>query len=79
MGIWVAIIGTLAVALEGSFLARYFTRFVQEIYSGLISLLFVYESIEKLVKVSLIFKIVAKLKMTFPEIFNSMKFHFPGL
>ncbi|ODM91903.1 Anion exchange protein 2 [Orchesella cincta] len=51
VGFWVAVIGTIVVAAEGSVLARYFTRFVQEIYSALISLLFVYDAIHELVQV----------------------------
>lgn len=51
IGVWVFVIGVVAVAAEGSILARYFSRFVQEIFSALISLLFMYDAISKVVKI----------------------------
>lgn len=51
IGIWAVLIATAVVAAEGSVLARYFTRFIQEIYSAFISLLFCWECIEKLILV----------------------------
>lgn len=50
-GLWVAIIATLVVAFEGSSLVRFFTRFTQEIFTSLISLIFIFESFSKLYKV----------------------------
>lgn len=50
---WVAIIATLVVALEGSSLVRFFSRFTQEIFAALISLLYIYESFNKLYQVFL--------------------------
>ncbi|XP_059167054.1 anion exchange protein 3-like isoform X2 [Physella acuta] len=51
IGLWVFAITTLAVALEGSFLVRYVTRFVEEIFAILISLIFIYEVVKKLVQI----------------------------
>lgn len=54
IGIWIAILATLVVAFEGSTLVRFFTRFTQEIFASLISLLYLFESMNKLYVVSLI-------------------------
>uniref|UniRef100_A0A8C1RKY8 Anion exchange protein n=1 Tax=Cyprinus carpio TaxID=7962 RepID=A0A8C1RKY8_CYPCA len=51
IGIWLIIIVVLTVAFEGSFLVRFVTRFTQEIFSFLISLIFIYETFFKLGKV----------------------------
>lgn len=48
IGMWIAILATLVVAFEGSTLVRFFTRFTQEIFASLISLLYIYESFYKL-------------------------------
>ncbi|KAL1432261.1 hypothetical protein MTO96_013584 [Rhipicephalus appendiculatus] len=48
IGMWIAILATLVVAFEGSALVRFFTRFTQEIFASLISLLYIYESFYKL-------------------------------
>ncbi|CAG5130391.1 unnamed protein product, partial [Candidula unifasciata] len=50
IGLWVFAITTLAVALEGSFLIRYVTRFTEEIFAILISLIFIYEVVKKLMQ-----------------------------
>ncbi|KAK6165534.1 hypothetical protein SNE40_022447 [Patella caerulea] len=50
IGFWVFLISTLTVAAEGSFLIRYVTRFTEEIFAILISLIFIYEVIKKLDK-----------------------------
>ncbi|XP_035824346.1 anion exchange protein 2 isoform X3 [Aplysia californica] len=51
VGFWVFLITTLAVALEGSFLVRYVTRFTEEIFAILISLIFIYEVVKKLMQI----------------------------
>ncbi|ELT99392.1 hypothetical protein CAPTEDRAFT_129057 [Capitella teleta] len=48
VGIWVTIITLLVVALEGSFLIHYFTRFIHEIFAALISLILILETLKKL-------------------------------
>ncbi|XP_048578952.1 band 3 anion transport protein isoform X2 [Nematostella vectensis] len=51
IGFWVLVILFLVVAFEGCFLVRYFTRFTEELFACLISLIFIYEAINFLYKV----------------------------
>lgn len=51
IGFWMVIIVLLLVAFEGSFMVRFISRFTQEIFSILISLIFIYETFSKLYKV----------------------------
>uniref|UniRef100_A0A671U706 Anion exchange protein n=1 Tax=Sparus aurata TaxID=8175 RepID=A0A671U706_SPAAU len=51
VGVWLVIIVVVIVAFEGSFLVRYMSRFTQEIFSILISLIFIYETFAKLGRV----------------------------
>uniref|UniRef100_A0A8C7TZH7 Anion exchange protein n=1 Tax=Oncorhynchus mykiss TaxID=8022 RepID=A0A8C7TZH7_ONCMY len=51
IGFWLVLIVVIIVAFEGSFLVRFVTRFTQEIFSFLISLIFIYETFSKLGKV----------------------------
>uniref|UniRef100_A0A8C2ZJU5 Anion exchange protein n=1 Tax=Cyclopterus lumpus TaxID=8103 RepID=A0A8C2ZJU5_CYCLU len=48
VGLWLVIIVVIIVAFEGSFLVRFISRFTQEIFSILISLIFIYETFAKL-------------------------------
>ncbi|XP_060949410.1 anion exchange protein 2b isoform X2 [Limanda limanda] len=48
IGFWLIIIVVFTVALEGSFLVRFVSRFTQEIFSFLISLIFICETFIKL-------------------------------
>uniref|UniRef100_A0A8C6PM22 Anion exchange protein n=1 Tax=Nothobranchius furzeri TaxID=105023 RepID=A0A8C6PM22_NOTFU len=48
VGVWLIIIVVIIVAFEGSFLVRYISRFTQEIFSILISIIFIYETFAKL-------------------------------
>ncbi|KAL0156394.1 hypothetical protein M9458_047640, partial [Cirrhinus mrigala] len=50
IGFWLIIIVVAMVAFEGSFLVRFVSRFTQEIFSILISLIFIYETFSKLAK-----------------------------
>ncbi|KPP77025.1 anion exchange protein 2-like [Scleropages formosus] len=50
IGFWLIIIVVLMVAFEGSFLVRFVSRFTQEIFAFLISLIFIYETFSKLAK-----------------------------
>uniref|UniRef100_A0A7N8XY21 Anion exchange protein n=1 Tax=Mastacembelus armatus TaxID=205130 RepID=A0A7N8XY21_9TELE len=45
IGFWLIVIVLITVALEGSFLVRFVSRFTQEIFSFLISLIFISENI----------------------------------
>ncbi|XP_026169497.1 anion exchange protein 2a isoform X2 [Mastacembelus armatus] len=51
IGFWLVLIVFLTVAFEGSILVRFVSRFTQEIFSFLISLIFIYETFAKLVKI----------------------------
>ncbi|XP_037832093.1 anion exchange protein 3 isoform X2 [Kryptolebias marmoratus] len=51
IGFWLIVIVLVIVAAEGSFLVRYISPFTQEIFAFLISLIFIYETFSKLVKV----------------------------
>ncbi|XP_024140101.1 solute carrier family 4 member 1b (Diego blood group) [Oryzias melastigma] len=48
VGVWLVIIVVTIVAFEGSFLVRFISRFTQEIFSILISIIFIYETFAKL-------------------------------
>lgn len=51
IGFWLVAIVVVTVAFEGSFLVRFVSRFTQEIFSFLISLIFICETFIKLAKV----------------------------
>uniref|UniRef100_A0A672H8M7 Anion exchange protein n=1 Tax=Salarias fasciatus TaxID=181472 RepID=A0A672H8M7_SALFA len=51
VGMWLIVIVVIIVAVEGSFLVRFISRFTQEIFSILISLIFIYETFSKLIKI----------------------------
>ncbi|KAJ7322124.1 hypothetical protein JRQ81_018411 [Phrynocephalus forsythii] len=51
IGLWLILIVTLMVALEGSFLVRFVSRFTQEIFASLIALIFIYETFYKLIQI----------------------------
>ncbi|XP_041121475.1 anion exchange protein 2-like isoform X4 [Polyodon spathula] len=51
IGFWLTLIVVVIVVFEGSFLVRFISRFTQEIFSFLISLIFIYETFSKLFKI----------------------------
>lgn len=51
MGVWILVIALVFVATEAAFLVKYVSRFTQEIFAFLISLIFIYETFAKLIKV----------------------------
>ncbi|XP_062994155.1 band 3 anion transport protein isoform X1 [Elgaria multicarinata webbii] len=51
IGFWLIILVVVVVAFEGSFLVRFISRYTQEIFSFLISLIFIYETFSKLFKI----------------------------
>uniref|UniRef100_A0A8D3DIC9 Anion exchange protein n=1 Tax=Scophthalmus maximus TaxID=52904 RepID=A0A8D3DIC9_SCOMX len=53
IGFWLIIIVIVTVAFEGSFLVRFISRFTQEIFSFLISLIFICETFIKLENITL--------------------------
>ncbi|CAH7105294.1 Slc4a9 [Phodopus roborovskii] len=48
VGVWVAIFCLVLVATEASLLVRYFTRFTEEGFCALISLIFIYDAVGKM-------------------------------
>ncbi len=53
IGVWLAVIATLAVAVETSVLVRFLTRFVQDIFAIFISLIYITKSVKAVYKVRL--------------------------
>ncbi|XP_066060942.1 band 3 anion transport protein isoform X4 [Chamaea fasciata] len=51
VGFWLILLVLVVVACEGSFLVRYLSRYTQEIFSFLISLIFIFETFSKLVTI----------------------------
>ncbi|NXS60494.1 B3AT protein, partial [Brachypteracias leptosomus] len=51
IGFWLILLVLLVVAFEGSFLVRFVSRFTQEIFAFLISLIFIFETFSKLVTI----------------------------
>lgn len=51
IGVWLVVIVVVTVAFEGSFLVRFVSRFTQEIFSFLISLIFICETFIKLARI----------------------------
>ncbi|KAM9531482.1 anion exchange protein 4 isoform 1-T1 [Guaruba guarouba] len=52
IGLWVAFFGVMLVATEASHLVRYFTRFTEEGFCALISLIFIYDSLKKMLSLA---------------------------
>ncbi|XP_067422975.1 anion exchange protein 4 [Emydura macquarii macquarii] len=48
IGLWVAFFGLILVATEASYLVQYFTRFTEEGFCALISLIFIYDAVKKM-------------------------------
>uniref|UniRef100_A0A8D0HDP1 Solute carrier family 4 member 9 n=1 Tax=Sphenodon punctatus TaxID=8508 RepID=A0A8D0HDP1_SPHPU len=48
IGLWVAFFGLILVATEASYLVQYFTRFTEEGFCALISFIFIYDAIKKM-------------------------------
>ncbi|XP_074141247.1 anion exchange protein 4 [Sminthopsis crassicaudata] len=57
VGIWVAIFCLVLVATEASVLVRYFTRFTEEGFCALISLIFIYDAIGKMLSLAEVYPI----------------------
>uniref|UniRef100_A0A8C8S7X0 Anion exchange protein n=1 Tax=Pelusios castaneus TaxID=367368 RepID=A0A8C8S7X0_9SAUR len=51
IGFWLILLVLVMVAFEGSILVRFVSRFTQEIFAFLISLIFIYETFSKLAKI----------------------------
>uniref|UniRef100_A0A8C2TPQ1 Anion exchange protein n=1 Tax=Coturnix japonica TaxID=93934 RepID=A0A8C2TPQ1_COTJA len=57
IGLWVAFFGLALVATEASHLVQYFTRFTEEGFCALISLIFIYDSLKKMLSLAEAFPI----------------------
>merc|ERR1719445_2039978 len=51
VGIWTFVISLIVAAVQGSTLVQYFTKFIKDIFASLISLVFIYEAVNKLAKI----------------------------
>ncbi|NXK66030.1 S4A4 protein, partial [Sylvietta virens] len=52
IGLWVAFFGVVLVATEASHLVRHFSRFTEEGFCALISLIFIYDSLKKMLSLA---------------------------
>ncbi|NXW46215.1 S4A4 protein, partial [Nyctiprogne leucopyga] len=52
IGLWVAFFGLVLVATEASHLVQHFTRFTEEGFCALISLIFIYDSLKKMLSLA---------------------------
>lgn len=53
IGFWVMLITFIVIGLEGSYLVKHITRFTEEIFTIVISLIFIYEVVKKIKAVSM--------------------------
>merc|ERR1719397_24813 len=51
VGIWTFVISLIVAGVQGSTLVQYFTKFIKDIFASLISLVFIYEAVNKLAKI----------------------------
>ncbi|XP_026516626.1 anion exchange protein 4 [Terrapene carolina triunguis] len=52
IGLWVAFFGLILVATEASYLVQYFTRFTEEGFCALISFIFIYDAMKKMLSLA---------------------------
>jgi len=57
IGLWSALFCIVIVAVDGSAIVRYFTRFTEEAFAALVGLIFIVESLKKLVKMGKTYKV----------------------
>ncbi|NXX98255.1 S4A4 protein, partial [Centropus bengalensis] len=63
IGLWVAFFGVVLVATEASHLVRYFTRFTEEGFCALISLIFIHDSLKKMLSLADTFPINRRYRL----------------
>ena len=51
VGIWTFVIALVVAGFQGSTLVKYFSRFIKDIFASLISIVFIYEAVNKLAKI----------------------------
>jgi len=57
IGLWSAFFCILIVAVDGSAIVRYFTRFTEEAFAALVGIIFIVESLKKLFKMGKTYKV----------------------
>jgi len=57
IGLWSALFCIIIVAVDGSAIVRYFTRFTEEAFAALVGLIFIVESLKKLFKMGKTYKV----------------------
>jgi len=57
IGLWSALFCIIIVAVDGSAIVRYFTRFTEEAFAALVGIIFIVESLKKLFKMSKQYKV----------------------
>jgi len=57
IGLWSALFCIIIVAVDGSVIVRYFTRFTEEAFAALVGLIFIVESLKKIFKMSKAYKV----------------------
>lgn len=54
VGFWLLVIALLVASIEGSVFIKVFTRFTEEIFASLISLIYIFESVKNMILVSVV-------------------------
>lgn len=57
IGLWTSFFCMVLVVTDASCLVRYITRFTEETYASLICLIFIYEALEKLLQLQVIYPV----------------------
>jgi len=57
IGLWSALFCIVIVAIDGSAIVRYFTRFTEEAFASLVGIIFIVESLKKIFKMSKTYKV----------------------
>lgn len=65
IGLWTAFFCVVLVATDASCLVCYITRFTEEAFAALICMIFIYESLEKLVRLGEAFPVHKHSKLNF--------------
>jgi len=63
IGLWSALFCIIIVAVDGSAIVRYFTRFTEEAFAALVGIIFIVEALKKIFKVGKTFKVHKGLQL----------------
>ncbi|XP_043099823.1 solute carrier family 4 member 4a isoform X2 [Puntigrus tetrazona] len=72
IGLWSAFFCLALVATDASFLVQYFTRFTEEGFSSLISFIFIYDAIKKMLKLAHYYPINSDFKIDYVTQYDCM-------